>query len=373
MTAEGINSVFYNYHVFRIGKRLSVLFKKSIVAQSIFLTILFIILFIVGAFIDRTLIMTGKDTGLLEHPTIWAFLLINMIAPIYLSKALENLFQFLKGNEVIDSKKELSGYMKLFDKHISRQTNHSKLFYVFFTLIGLICFTWNTFQNQDPLKFLGFDFWDSFSHTFGYWATRLYKLYLWVFFLPAIIHIHTSILLVLYRLLKDVEKDKFFILRPYNQDEHAGVGIIIKMAINPTFPLLILGSLSVLAAFFIHGKIDATPIIGLCILSLLFVLVYLVPAIQLRRIIRFEKKRQLTEITEKQNFLYFEIARDEKSRTEYESIEKLNSLVTIYNQVKSIPIWPYWKTILKFIGVINIPVLISIGKSLWPIIKTKWF
>jgi hypothetical protein len=266
----------------------------------------------------------------------------------------------------------MSEYITVFKKGTLRQTNLSKFSYSFLTLVGLVCFTWNSFQNQSPIKFLGFDFWDSSNHQFGYWLTRGYKLYLWVFFLPAIIHIHISILSVLYKLLKDAEKSNFFVLRPYNQDEHAGVGVIIKIAINPSLPILILGSLSVLGAFFIHGQIGVTPVIGLCILSLLFLLVYLIPAIQLRKIIKSEKKNQLSEIAEKQNSIYFTLISKEKSKVEPEDLEKLNSLTIIYEQVKSISTWPYWKSMLKVIGFINIPLLISLGKTLWPFIKSKW-
>ena len=372
MSSEQTNTVFYNYPVFRLGRRLSFILSKSVNSQSCFMAVLFTVLFLTGSLIDQTLIMKGRDIGLLEHPTTWAFLIIQIIAPIFLNKGVEKLFTFLKKNDIIYSKKELSGYLSLFTKHTSRQANFGKFCYTFLTLVGIICFAWNSFQNQNPLRFLGFDFWDSFNHPFGYWVTRIYKLYLWVFFLPAIIHIHISILFVLHKLLKDSTKENFFVLRPYNQDEHAGVGVIIKIAITPPIPILILGSLSVLGAFIIHGQTGITPLIGLCLVSLLLILIYLIPAIQLRRIIKSEKKRQLTEITEKQNELYFELVKDVKAKNETDILETLNSLTTVFDQVKSISIWPYWKSMLKIVGIINIPVIISIGKSLWPVIKSKW-
>lgn len=366
------NMVFYDYPVFRFGRRLAFILSNSVIRQSFFMGILFTILFLTGSLIEQTLVMKGRDIGLLEHPTTWFFLLIQIIAPFFLKKSMEKLFSFFKKNDIIDSKKDLSGYTGLFKKHTSRQVNFSKFSYRFLILVGIICFAWNSFQNQDPFKFLGFDFWDSFNHPFGYWITRIYKIYLWVFLLPAIIHIHISILFVLHKLLKDAEKEKFFVLRPYNQDEHAGVGVIIKIAINPPVPILILGSLSVLGAFIIHGQTGITPHIGLSLMSLLLLLIYLIPAIQLRKIIKAEKKRQLTEITEKQNVLYFELVQDAKAINESDSLGTLNSLTTVFDQVKSISTWPYWKSMLKIVGIINIPVIISIVKSLWPVIKNKW-
>ncbi len=369
MAVEQTNTVFYSYPGFRLGRRLAFIFSKSVSSQSSFMAIFFIILFVTSSLIEQTLIMKGKDTGLLEHPTTLVFLMIQIVAPLFLKRAIAKLFSFFKKNDIIDANKEMSGYSVLFKKHTSRQTNFSKFCYTFLTLIGLICFAWNSFQNQDPLKFLGFDFWDSLNHPFGYWVTRIYKLYLWIFFLPAIIHIHISILFVLHKLLKDAEKEKFFVLRPYNQDEHAGVGVIIKIAINPPVPILILGSLSVLGAFIIHGQTGITPLIGLSLMSSLLVLIYLIPAIQLRRIIKSEKKRQLTEITEKQNALYFELVKDVKAKNESDSLETLNSLTTVFDQVKSISAWPYWKLMVKIVGIINIPIIISIGKELWPVMS----
>ncbi len=366
MITEQINATFYNYPAFRLGKRVAFFFRESVIKQSVFLGALFFVFFIIGALIDQTLIMKGRDVGLFEHPTIWAFLVIQMTAPYFFKKSIEKLFLFLKGNDIIDSKIELSSYSSLFKQQVSRQMNFSKFSYVTLLVVGFICFAWNSFQNQAPLKFLGFDFWDSFYHPFGYWITRVYKFYLWVFFLPAIIHIHISILFLLRKLLIDAGKDNFFILKPYNQDEYAGVGIIIKIAINPPIPVLILGSISLLGAFFIHGQIGITPVIGLCLLSLLFFLVYLIPAIQLRKIIKAEKKRQLSEITEKQNSLYFTLVKKDKPENEFDN---LNSLTTVFEQVKSISVWPYWKFMLKIVGVINIPLIITIGKNLWPLIS----
>lgn len=370
MADEELNAVFYNYPIFRFGRKIGFVFRKSIVFQSIFITVISIILILTGSLIDQTLILKGKDVGLLEHPTIWCFLLIQLVTPIYLKKAIGELLSFLKKNDIINSQKDLTGYISLFKKQTSRQMNFSKFSYLILISIGLICFVWNSFQNQSPLKFLGFDFWDSVNHPFGYWITRFYKFYLWLFLLPTIIHMQISILFVLYRLLKDAAKEKLFTLKPYNQDEHAGIGIIIKISIAPPIPILLLGSLSVLCAFLVHGQIETTPVIGLSLLSLLFLLVYLIPAIQLRKIIKAEKKRQLTEITEKQNSLYFTLINKKKDQDESNILETLNSLTAVFDQIKSISSWPYWKFMVKIMAVINIPVIISIGKNLWPAINS---
>jgi hypothetical protein len=368
MESHEVMSVLYKYPVFRTGKKISFFFKKSFVAQSLYLGFLFTLLIIIASIIDKTLILEEKNIGLLEHPTIWTFIIIQIYVPILIKNSISKLFLFMQKNEVIDNKIDLSSYSLLFEKQTSRQMNFGRFSYAFLILIGLICFTWNTIQNQSPIRFLGFDFWDSSNHPYGYWITRVYKLYLWGFLFPTIVHIQMSILFVLKKLLVDAERDKFFVIKPYDLDEYAGAGTIIKIVINPIVPILLLCSLSVLGAFFIHGKIGVTPIMGITILSLLFLLIYLIPAIQLRKIIKSEKQRQLTEITEKQNKLYFSLVHGDKPQIEYDNLDSLNSFKDVIQQIKSISIWPHWKFILKIIGVINIPTILSISKNLLPIV-----
>ena len=173
MAADQANTVFYHYPVFRLGRKLAFFFRKSVTTQSCFMALLSILLFLSCSGIDHTWLMNGKNTGLLEHPTIWAFFIIQIISPVFLKKAIERLFTFLKENDIIDSKKELSGYLTLFNRQTSRQMNFSRFSFVFLSFIGLICFAWNSFQNQAPLKFQGFDFWDSFNHPFVYWLSRI--------------------------------------------------------------------------------------------------------------------------------------------------------------------------------------------------------
>ncbi len=361
---------FYNYSIFQFGKKVSFLFKKSVFGQSCFIASLFILLLVIGSLLDHTLLMEGINVGLLEHSTFWGFIVMQIIAPWFLQKSINKLLGFLKGNDVIDASKDLTTYISLLNKHTLKQTNISRLSFAIISLIGLACFAWNSFQNQEPLRFLGFDFWDSSNHFFGYWLTRVYKLYMWVFFLPAIIHIHLSSLFVLYKLLHEARREKFFKLMPYSQDEHAGAGEIIKIAINPPIPIMLVGFASVVSAFFIHGHISITPIIGLSLMSLLLIIIYLIPAIQLRNIIKSEKKNQLDDIARKQNALYFELVKYEKSILKPDDLETLNTLSSVFNQVKLISVWPYWKSILKVVGIINIPLIISLLKNVWPALKT---
>lgn len=290
MADEEVNKIFDAYPIFRFNKLVRV-FKTHPERQSLLFTTVILVLIILASLIDHTFLLPGVDIGLFEHPTIWTFLIIQAILPFVFKKAVVNLFDFLKGTDIVNPGTDLSKYVTIFKKHVSRQTNSGRIAYLLLITFGLGCFAWNSFQNQAPYQFVGFDFWDSINHVFGYGITRVYKFYLWVFFFPSIIHMHISLLLTLHKLLKDAMKEHFWALKPFHQDEYGGVGKIIRIAIDPCIPVLLIASLSVFSVLLIHRQLSVTPVVGICVLSALFVFVYLIPAITLRKIIQSEKKK----------------------------------------------------------------------------------
>ncbi len=362
------NKIYDSYPVFKFNQVVR-LFKNRPEKQSLVVTLVFVLLIILASSIDHTFLLAGTDIGLFEHPTIWTFLILQAIIPYIFKKAVDNLFEFLEGADIVKEGKDLSKYKTVFTNNVHRKTNAGKVIYSFLITVGLGCFVWNSFQNQDPYRIVGFDFWDSINHVFGYWITRVYKFYLWVLFFPSIVHMHISLLLTLNKLLKDAIKENFFSLKPFHQDEYGGVGKIIKTAIDPWIPVLLIASLSVLSALLIHKQLSVTPIVGICLLSALFVVIYLIPAITLRKIIQSEKKRQLNEVTQTQNAFFYKLSDTNESGSLSKNLEAINGLAPIYKQVKSISSWPYYTSVLKIIGLINIPTIIGISKAVWPLVK----
>ncbi len=364
------NKIYEAYPVFKFNKAIR-LFNNHPERQALVVTAIFFLLIILASFIDHTFHLPGTDIGLFEHPAIWTFLILQAIIPLVFKKAVSNFFGFLDGAEIVKEGTDLSKYRTVYTKHVYRKTNAGRVIFVLLITIGLGCFVWNSFQNQDPYRLVGFDFWDSINHVFGYWITRVYKFYLWVLFFPSIVHMHISLLLTLNKLLKDAIEENFFSLKPFHQDEYGGVGKIIKTAIDPCIPVLLLASLSVLSALLIHRQLSVTPIVGICVLSALFVVVYLIPAVTLRKIIQSEKKRQLTEVTQTQNAFFYKLSDTNESGSLFRNLETINGLAPIYKQIKSISSWPYLNSVIKVVGIINLPILMNIAKTLWPILTNK--
>lgn len=363
------HNTLLSYPVFRIIDKTIVWKNKSLPIKTLIISGVIVILIICGAYLDKSIILEGDNIGLIEHPVIWALIILQCLLPFYLKEAVSLLNNFLKSNENIALGFDLSRYRRVFENSISRKTNISRFIYTLFVTIGFISFAWNSYQNQLPEKFLGFDFWDSINHPFGYWITRLYKAYTWILFFPACLHIQFSIVVTSFKVLKSVQKQKSFILKPYHQDRYGGGGEIIKVVIKPFIPVLILASISTLGVFFIHQKLGITPIASLFGLSILFIITYLLPAFQLNSLIKSEKKTKLIEISQKQDEIYSSIIDAKDSIQISQKVELLDSLKSVSQQIKSISNWPHLGLFIKLITLTNITTVISIAKSITPFIS----
>jgi hypothetical protein len=342
----------------------------SIPSKVLILTVLTLILIIVCSLIDHTLLMSGNDVGLFRHPAIWTFLVGQYVGVLSIRASLRKYFKFAEKNELIESKDDPVQYETRLLTEAKLNSNPSRVIYILLITTGLLCFIWNSFQNQAPYKFLGFDFWDSALHPFGYWFTRVYKFWLWIFLIPSLMHLQTSVSLALYKIIKDAGKKKSFRLQPYHQDGYGGAGVLVKIVINAYIPICLVSFLALLSVLFVHGKLGPTPIIGMIILSLIFVLTYLIPAIALKRLISSEKKKQLSEISSLQNTIFLSITKNGNESNAISESETLDSLSKISHQIKEISNWPYMKRVVQLVGLINTPSAISIAKIVIPIVTT---
>jgi hypothetical protein len=358
------------YPVFRLVDYIIPIKRLGVSWKFLIVTICITVFVLVGSTIDKTLIMKGPDIGLFQHPAIWTFLIGQVIACFSVSLSVKRLYSFFEKNEVLESQFNLKPFKESFIKNAKREKNIGRTIFILLTTIGFVAFIWNSFQNQLPQKYLGFDFWDSINHLCGYWITRGYKLFLWVMVIPCCAHLQLLISITLYQLLKEAEGQKLFKLKPYHLDGYGGASTIINIAINAFIPILIISFISVLAVLLIHCRLGLTPVMGIFILSFLFAFTYLVPAIALNRIIKKEKKRQLAEVTAVQNLLLQSITTTADSSAVIANSEAINGMEVISKQIKKIPNWPHITTVIQLIGLINIPTVISFLKMMSPLLTS---
>lgn len=369
-----INEIFSKYWIFRITNWMKLIKISSILKQYYICSIACVLLIISVGFVDNSFFIEGSGLGLLEHPSIWFFILLQFILPYTIIKISQKILD--KNNfkhSIIEDTFFIDDYQKVvnnFLKYISLKTVYSKIIFSNLTAIGIICFAWNSFQNQNPIKFLGFDFWDSSNYLYGYFISRFYKFYLWVGLLPVLSHIIIGFLLIIIKMIKSAKELNLIKLKPYHEDGAGGskiyVDVIIKPLIMPIMCIIILSFVVIL----IHQKLDITVIINLNFIALLFVLLYLIPMLTLRKVVNDEKNSQLRKINLYQNEILQELLENKKTeKYRKEHFELLNELNSLLYKIKSISTTPSLRYAFKIIAVINSPILLNlIQKYLIPLV-----
>jgi hypothetical protein len=325
---------------------------RGITRLNAIATIFMVILTIIAAFLDGSLYFQGRDVGLLEHPTVYAFFLAQWLLPSFVLQAIESFGAIPRQINPPLSPEFLrttfSEHAEWLRSSMLRNSNLSRFLYGLAVAAGLAALIWNTLQNQRPER-LGFDFWDSSHFMFGFYFSRVYKFYLWVLFLPALFHAQLFVFLAISKLLLNAAKGSHLVLEPFHPDDCGGVRTLIDPAILPLLPSLLIASLLAICALGVHERLDATPIIGISTVSAVFLALYLIPAYSLRKAIIAEKERQLTQIAAKQNNVYFKILsiQEPSSDAVKNADQTIASLQNIAKRVRSLPHWPQIATAIR--------------------------
>ena len=257
--------------------------------------------------------LPGPDVGLLEHPTILSFLLLQLVALRVTAASLGSLLATWNEDTLPFTRDFRDGIGHNFideywNSYLKRRDNISKFIFSLFTMVGVVSFVWNSYQNQAPSRFLGFDFWDSSHHYFGYWSTRLYKFYLWTLFLPALGHALFGLFLLFARILSAARAEDALVLKPYDSDSAGGVRVLTSPLVRPISAVFFVCSLGAFSALAVHRELDLTPLIGVTLLAFFLGSGLLSYSIPLSRAVQAEKRRQIGEISERQSSLLAEIA-----------------------------------------------------------------
>ena len=329
-----------------------------------------------SSFIDNSFFLNSPNIGLFQHPSIWTFFLIQALVPFSLQQSTKRFLRMPHWKNSIIHKKyfdqQFDKETKIFINDIKRKTLISKSIFISLFTFGLISFIWNTYQNQAPIKFLGFDFWDSYNYPFGYWATRVYKFYIWCLFLPSVIHAYLFVIIRTLSVLNKSYSLKLLSVEPYHFDNNGGVSVFLKNIVNPTIPVLFITSLLSIFVFVIHEKFDLTSIASLIIASCFLLIFYFIPAIKIRKIIKKDKQRQLAEIAQKQKKILNEIITIESSDEMKNKFELISTLQEISNKIKSVPNWPNHKFILKILTIAYSPTVFNVLiKIMLPLLNDK--
>lgn len=322
-----------------------------------------------ASLIDNSLFLPGRDVGLLQHPAIWAFLTLQFLLPIALRRSLTRLLMArsslrklgaLQGDAHAQIVIPILRFMRLEDPL-------GRLSAVFVYLLGLVAFVWNTYQNQRPGIVLPYDFWDSSSFIFGFWTTRILKLYLFCWLLPYLAMLHFGILITGLRLIRRARCAGSLLLMPFHPDGAGGLGFLPNLVTKPLVVGVLIGILPTLAALQVHRKLDVTPTMGLGLLLLAITIGYLVPILSLRKDIVATKRMMIHRLRWLQQSTYASALESEQPdltalRTASESIDNIDNLVNAINSVSN---FPHLKRLVAMFALALSPTAISTMAALY--------
>jgi len=347
------------------------------IGQCLIVTAIPVIAVFVGSILDDSLFLPGRNIGLLEHPGIWAFFGIQIALPIALRHSLKELLNArtslravgaLNGKTSIQVVAPLVRYLNLKDR---KGKGVAAVLYGF----GLVAFVWNTYQNQLPGIVIPYDFWDSKTFHFGFWITRIYKFYMFVWLLPYIALLHIAILAVALRLIRAARISGKLKLLPFHPDGVGGLGFLPELVTRPLVVAVLLGVLPTAGAFYIHRAADVTPLMGLTVLLFAVAVAYFVPILALRSDIVSTKRAMIEKLRWKQQASFSHVF--ESQKFDFDALKSGNESIECFEKlcaaIKNVSNYPHLRRLAGVVTLAMTPAVTSVlGKlyeDLFPVIQ----
>jgi hypothetical protein len=354
----------FSFHYY-VGR----LLKVGFFAQCCIIAGLCASTILIGSVIDGSLILGGRNVGLLQHPGIWALLGLQIALPLSIRHSLKKLLKVrARIREIAKCDGKISdlvtapllGFLRLED-------GESRITATVIYCAGLTAFVWNTYQNQHPGMIIPFDFWDSKNYFWGFWITRVYKLYLFGWLLPYIAVIHIGILIVILRLIRQARVSGRLKLITFHPDGVGGLGFVPSLVTTPIIVTLLMSSIPTAAAFEVHRAADVTPLMALTIIILSTVIAYIIPILFLRSDIVVLKRETIRRLRLLQQTYYSKII--DGQDLDFEALKRGNEALDYFEKVctrvQSISNYPHLKLLLRYIGLALTPSIISLVLTLY--------
>ena len=326
--------------------------KISFLSVCCILAILPAGLILIGSAIDGSLILPGRSIGQLEHPGIWFFFILQVALPISLKYSLKKLIKAgPRLREVAKSKDKFSQLVTVpLISFLHLEDRESKFAASFIYCAGLAAFVWTTYQNSHPGVIVPYDFWDSKNFIFGFWLTRVYKLYMLVWFLPYIGLVHVAVLVIVLRIIRRARVSGKLKLTPFHHDGVTGLGFVPGLITTPIIVTVLISSLSTAAAFEVHRAADITPIMGLTVIILATAIGYVIPMLVLRTDIVAMKQEAIAKLRLLQQAYYSNII--DSGNVDFEKARNGNEALDYFEKVcariQAISNYPHLKRLVGY-------------------------
>jgi hypothetical protein len=332
-------------------------------AQSVIVAGLVAFVLVLASYLDGSLVLPGRDVGLLEHPAIWAFIGLQIALPLVLERSIKTLLRAhtalrSSSHGPSESSDALIGALLRF---VRLKEKSAVAVATVLYCAGLAAFVWNTYQNQHPRVVVPFDFWDSSTFQRGFWVTRIYKLYLFAWLLPYIALVHTAILVVALRSLHKARVSGLLKLAPFHPDGAGGLGFVPELVATPVIVTLLIASIPIAGVFMVHRGPDVTPLIGVAIVVAATAMAYGLPTLVLRREIIAMKTDLVAKLRSYQEAYYTRIIEGAESGSLWpEANESFDYFEKVCGKVQAISNFPHLRRLLSYAGVAFAPSIISV-------------
>lgn len=352
---------FHSY----VGRR----FKVRFLTQCYLIAAFSALSVFVASLADHSLILSGRNVGLLQHPTIWSFIGLQIALPISIANSLKKLLKSrINIHSLIKTDHKFSeSLLRPVLSFIHLETAGSKSIAALIYSVGLAAFVWNTYQNQHPGQVVPYDFWDSKTYFWGFWVTRIYKFYLFVLLLPYIALVHIAILTVTLRFIRKSRIHGNLKIIPFHADGVGGLGFIPGLITTPVIVATLISSIPTAAAFEIHRRADVTPLIGLWLLILSSGIAYIVPILFLRSDIIASKQEIIGKLRSLEQNYYARII--DGQNLDFDTLkrgsEALDYFDKVCSKIQSISNYPHLKHLIRYLGLALTPSVITVALKLY--------
>lgn len=344
-------------------------FKKIIIRTFFVIFFIPFLFFILSAYFSDTLFLEGKGVGLLEDPSFFTQMILFVLVLIFSYFYFEKFRRFfLRIQNIIDldsyGVEEYKGYIKTKSDFINGIEGF--LFYksiIYF--LGIIGIFWWVFPFKKMVYTslnLPFTYQEEVWRIFTYspLSGLVYIIYFIIilgFIIVPLIWRLLASSIVLNRFCKDFNKKiKLITLHP---DGVGGLSPIADVALNFHF-ILLLPILIFIVNIYVWGVTQSTIVGSFYFVILVFV--FFLPLTSAHDLMYTYKKEELFYLSKRHYDLvkeYKKIIKKENTKDkDIEIMEKMDKIRSYYEQINSMPIWPFDATILRrFAGSILIPLL----------------
>lgn len=301
--------------------------------------------------------------GFVQDPfyTIWQFFWIPFVlASIYAFRMVPKMVRYFINLANKDSTEVIipEGFKEFFNRF--RKYLHAKWHWYVAVGGGVLAILLQLNTQFSRIKDMDIMYWWDWRINKTIYIVRLIMVGVDIFFAVIIVYRGVWSIIFIRRFLRFIKLTP----RPLHPDRAGGLGIVGKICLSFTWPLLVFGII-LATSFFFHEETEyfILNIISLSVYIICITVVFFFPLSSVHKTMKKAKEEWLDKISLEIRKLLIKLEQKLKAGQEdHDScFTKLDHLKQYYDTVHSMPVWPYdFKTISRFFTSILIPIVMFI-------------